>query len=121
MSATELHRCKAIVRPELPQNTVDVVLDGLLGKVEIGRDLLVAQSQTDQLNELLLTSAEAEALAAVVDRKIERLPGYVFKERETQVGRAHSTLIRHDADGLGYFHGRCVFQDVTRDSSSNTA
>jgi hypothetical protein len=54
--AAQLDGRQAVGSAEFLQHAVDVILNRLLGEIQLGGDLLVGQSSADQLNQLLLSA-----------------------------------------------------------------
>src|ERR1700682_4533536 len=56
----QVNHLQAIVGPNAPHDSVDVVLYSLLGEIQVGCDFLVCQSLSNQGNNLLLTPSQPE-------------------------------------------------------------
>ena len=54
--AAQLDGRQAVGSAEFLEHAVDVILNRLLGEIQLGGDLLVGESAANQLNQLLLTA-----------------------------------------------------------------
>jgi len=60
LKAAHLGRAQSVACPKLSQHSVNVVLDSLLGQVQLTRDFFVAQILCDHCGQLLFSPGQAQ-------------------------------------------------------------
>src|ERR1700733_138746 len=106
------YRSQAITRAQLAQHAVDMVLHGLLGKIELGSDLFIGKTAADHLHQLLLATSQAQIMFEHEGFRMRRGIDQLLEQRDAQGGRTTRFSVGYGADACSHLHCRGLFQYV---------
>ena len=101
------------------QHPVNVILDGLLGQIEVRGDFLVGHALCDQGQELLFAPGQSQVHAHTNRRKLPRVARKVAKQGHAQPRRADRFTLADGAYGRDDVHGRGILQDIAGNARAN--
>ncbi len=109
---------QAVIDTDLLKDTVDVILDGLLGQIQVIRDFLIGHSALDQGNQLLLASSQAKSGSDMAVRGSCRAHQEVIVEQPNVSWRANTFPLCNRTYRVDDFDRRCILKDIAKSTQS---
>lgn len=106
----------AVMGAGFAQDSVNMVLNRVLGEVQAAGNLLVALSPTNQLDELLFAAAEFSTGACLQILAIDEMLRGMAEQRRRKAGGIHRLSGSYSADSIDHFCGGSFAEDESRGS-----
>ena len=115
----QVNYLEPIAGPHAAQHAVDMVLYGLLGKVQVRSDFFICQPLGNQGDQLLLPACQAQFEFNSRAGNGRPLPRYSLEQRHGKLRRAYGLPLRHGADRRDDIGGRGIFEQIPHGARSN--